>query len=199
MKVKLVAILVLATATAAYADDGAGRGGGLALGGAARSAAEGMRMTIWDAGSVAAGFASPSAGVGGAGGKGMQVGGFLAWRGDGYRFDATLAPSAGGNLAAGFGATAGALPGEPGTSYSLRLGADWAGDRFTVNPASGLGFADVVRPNSDVNLTVTINHSLTPGLSVIGTAEARRSVGATPDGLSGQNRFLFGAGLGYRF
>ena len=73
------------------------------------------------------------------------------------------------------------------------------GERFTVNPASGLGLAEVTAPNSDVNLTFTINHALTPNFSVIGTAEARRNVGSPTDGIATQNRFLFGAGLGYRF
>jgi len=170
------------------------------LGGAAQAPLDGNRVLVWDGGSLSAGFAQGGApSLGTVAGKGMQMGGFLAWRGEGYRFDATLAPALDGSFSAGVGASLGAVPGEVGTSYGVRLGAALAGERFTVNPASGLGLAQMVAPNNDVNLTVTVNHALTPSLSVIGTAEARRVVGSAPDGSAGQNHFSLGAGLGYRF
>lgn len=171
----------------------------LVVGGAAQ-ASEGTRLAGWGDGSLVAGV-SPMAGsaFGGLTARGMKTGGFLAWQADDYRLDASVAPSLDGSVIAGVGAVVGARPGQTGTSYGLRLGAAWLGDRFTVNPASGLGLADVVSPTSDVNLSFTVNHALTPSLSVIGTAEARRPVGSPADGVSVQSRFLVGAGLGYRF
>lgn len=198
-------MLGLLAVTPAVAADGVAGGAvpkGLSLGGAAPTSQD-ARVTVWNDGSVSAGvaplapapFASQSV-------KGMQMGGFLAWQSGEYRVDATVAPSLDGSIVAGLGAIVGPRSGSSGTSYGLRFGAAWLGERFTVNPASGLGLAEVVAPTSDVNLTFTVNHSLTPSLSVIGTAEARRGVGTTLEGVGGganQNRFLFGAGLGYRF
>jgi hypothetical protein len=170
------------------------------LGGAARSSLPGSRTVVWDGGNVVAGLArTPAWPLAATTPSGMQMGGFLAWQGEDYRLDASLTPSFNGRLAAGVGASAGAAPGELGTSYGVRFGAALAGERFTVNPASGLGLAEVEAPTHDINVTFTVNHALTPNLNVIGTAEARRSVGTPPEGGAAQNHFLFGAGLGYRF
>jgi hypothetical protein len=190
-------------ATTATAADGGGvpKVSSLALGGAAPST-DGTSLVGWGGGNLLAGV-SPvaSRAFSGQSSKGMQMGGFLAWQAEDYRVDATLAPSLDGSIIAGVGAAVGAKPGQIGTSYGLRLGAALLGDRFTVNPATGLALSEVVTPSSDVNLTFTVNHALTPSLSVIGTAEARRPVGSTPlDGAATmQGHFLFGAGLGYRF
>lgn len=196
---RLTLLFGLAASTAAWGADVPTGGSALSLGGAAQTA-EGGRLTLWDGGRLVAGVASPpTAGFTGRSASGMQMGGFLAWQSEDYRVDATLAPSLDGSVAAGLGAAYGARPGQVGTSYGVRLGAAWSGERFTVNPSSGLGLAEVVVPSSDVNLSFTVNHSLTPSLSLIGTAEARHAVGNQPDGATPQNRFLLGAGLGYRF
>lgn len=190
----------LVAATAAMAADG--KSSILVLGGAASSPAGVTRLGDWGNGSLVAGIAPLSGGAfSDMGAKGWQTGGFLAWQADGYRVDASLAPSFDGSVVAGLGAAVGAKPGQTGTSYGLRLGAAWLGERFTVNPTSGLaGVSEVVTPTSDVNLTFTVNHALTPNLSVIGTAAARRPVGNMAlEGGTTQSHFLLGAGLGYRF
>jgi hypothetical protein len=169
----------------------------LSWGGAAPTSGD-ATVTLWNGGGFSAGVA-PMPGRPLASGTGMQMGGFLAWQAGDYRVDAMLAPTLGGAVVAGLGAVMGSQPGAPGTSYGLHVGAAWVGEHFTVNPASGLGLAEVAAPTSDVNLTFTINHALTPSLSLTGTAEARRSVGMSLDGVANQNRFLFGAGVGYRF
>jgi hypothetical protein len=197
----LSVLLGIFATTAAGAADGGGASkvSSLTLGGAAQPA-EGTRLGAWGSGNLVAGVSPmPGAAFTSAPTKGMQMGGFLAWQAEDYRVDATLSPSFDGSVTAGLGAAVGAKPGQTGTSYGLRLGAAWLGERFTVNPASGLGLAEVVAPTSDVNLTFTVNHALTPSLSVIGTAEARRPVGTPLDGAVMQSQFLFGAGLGYRF
>ncbi len=200
MKSLIVASLLLAAAIgSAQAADGAQKASNWSLGGAASSAAEGARLTVWGDEGLAMGVAAPPPSALSENASGMQTGGFLAWRGDSYRLDATLAPSNVGTVAAGLGAAAGALPGELGPSYGLRLGAVWSADQFTLNPSSGASLAQVVAPANDVNLTFTVNHALTPNLSVVGTAEASRAMGPLPDSGVGLNHFLLGAGLGYRF
>ncbi len=198
--ISLLLGLIAATAVGAAEGEALSKASTLTLGGAAPST-EGMRLAGWGNGTLIAGVEPLATGAfGSLSSKGMQKGGFLAWQAEDYRVDASLAPAADGSVVAGLGAAVGAKPGQPGTSYGLRLGAAWLGERFTVNPASGLGLAEVVAPTSDVNLTFTVNHALTPNLSVIGTAAARRPVGTTPlDGATTQGQFLFGAGLGYRF
>jgi hypothetical protein len=169
----------------------------LSWGGAAPTA-EDARVTLWNGGSLAAGVAPVADGIlDRPNARGMQYGGFVAWQWGDYRVDATVAPSLGGSVVAGFGAAFGTNP--LGTSYGLHFGAARLGERFTVNPGSGLGLAEVNAPASDVNLTFTINHALTPSLNLVGTAEARRYIGLPGDGASALNRFQFGAGLGYRF
>lgn len=163
---------------------------------------EGTHITLWDEGNLMAGVTSMRVTpLDQTSANGMKRGGFLAWQTEGYRVDATLAPSMDGSVvAAAFGAAIGPRPGETGTSYGVQLGAAWVGDRFTVNPTTrGFGLSEVVAPSSDVNLSFTVNHRLTPSLSLIGTAEARRNVNMAVDGVTQQHRFLFGAGLGYRF
>ncbi len=201
-----VCLFGLLAATSAFAADAApesamGKAPGLSLGGAAPMLGDARTTTVWNnGGSLLAGVAPLGSGAFPLpGGKGMQMGGFLAWQSGDYRLDATVAPSLDGSVIAGLGAAYGARPGSMGTRYGLRFGAAWLGERFTVNPASGLGLAEVVAPTSDVNLTFTVNHSLTPSLSVIGTAEARRNAASPAEGIAAQNRFLFGAGLGFRF
>jgi len=192
--------ILAATAAAAAEGGDVSKASALAIGGAAQPS-EGTRLAGWGDGSLVAGVTPmPSSAFTNPSSKGMKMGGFLAWQADDYRFDASLSPSREGTVIAGLAAAVGARPGQTGTSYGLRLGAAWLGERFTINPAGGsLGLSDVVSPTSDVNLTFTVNHALTPSLSVIGTAEARRPVGTPADGVSVQSRFLVGAGLGYRF
>jgi len=193
--------ILAATAAGAAEGGDAPKVSTLAIGGAAQPS-EGTRLAGWGDGSLVAGVTPmPSSAFSNPSSKGMKMGGFLAWQADDYRLDASLSPSRDGSVVAGLAAAVGARPGQTGTSYGLRLGAAWLGERFTINPASGslVGLSDVVSPTSDVNLTFTVSHALTPSLSVIGTAEARRPVGTPADGVSVQSRFLVGAGLGYRF
>lgn len=196
-------LLMLAVASPARAADGATGAGSMSWGGVyqvAGNPASETHVTLWDRGNVYAGVAPAYSGMFGQQARGLRNGGFVAWQSEGYRLDAMVTPALDGSVVAGLEAAVGPRPGELGTSYGVRFGAAWIGDRFTVNPAtSGMGLAEIVAPSSDVNLSFTVNHSLTPSLSIIGTAEARRNVGNLPDGNVQQHRFLFGAGLGYRF
>jgi len=192
-------LVVMFAASAASAAEGALQRHDWSLGGAAFIGAEGARLTLWDGGSIAVGIASPPVALPSQQDRGnLQTGGFFAWHGDAYRLDATLA-AAGNGVNAGLGAAVGAFPGETGTSYGVRLGTAQSGERFTVNPTSRLGLTDAQTPLSDVNVSFTVNHALTPTFSLIGTAEARRPTGPMPDGGVAQKRYLLGAGLGIRF
>jgi outer membrane scaffolding protein for murein synthesis (MipA/OmpV family) len=161
-----------------------------------------VHTPIYENGSVSAGIATPSPSfltTGKTAANGLQIGGFMAWAGDGYRVDAQLDPMLDGRVSVNMGTSTGAGPGETGTNYDLRMGYVSVGPRFSVNPDNRLALTQVDSPAPGVNLTFTVNHALTPSLSVIGTAEARRNLGALPDGSVSQNQFLVGAGVGLRF
>lgn len=179
----------------------------LSLGGAALATSESARTTMWqsdDGVSAGLGPASSSLATSTFGAPGMQAGGFVAWQSSIYRIDATLYPNFDGQSMAGVGASVGALPGEPGTSYGVHIGTAWAAtDHFTINPASGLGLAELAAPTSNVSVSLTISHALTPNLNLIGLAEAQRSF--TNPALEGTGystsigRLVVGAGIGYKF
>jgi len=178
----------------------------LSLGGAALATSDASRTTVWQADDgMSAGVASPSASLASSvfGAPGMQAGGFLAWQSSIYRIDATLNPTFDGQTLAGVGASVGAMPGQEGTSYGLRIGTAFAStDRFTINPASGLGLAELAAPTNNVSLSLTINHALSPNLNLIGLAEAQRNFGNPAlDGSysTGIGRLVVGAGIGYKF
>jgi len=178
----------------------------LSLGGAALATSDASRVVVWQADdgvSAGLGPANSSLASSAFGVPGMQAGGFLAWQSSIYRLDATLNPNFDGQTMAAIGASVGAMPGEPGTSYGLHIGAALAStDHFTINPASGLGLAELAAPTNNVSLSLMVNHALTPNLNLIGLAEAQRNFGATPlDGSysSGIGRLVVGAGIGYKF
>lgn len=180
----------------------------LSLGGAAMAVSDSTRITMWqaDGGDLSAGLGSYSGNAAlsssAFGNSGMQAGGFLAWQSSIYRIDATLNPNFSGQTVAGIGASVGAPPGQEGTSYGLRVGGAWSSsDHFTINPVSGLGLADLAAPTNSLNVSLLINHALTPNLNLIGLAEAQRTFGYPLDGgySSGIGRLIIGAGIGYKF
>ncbi len=125
--------------------------------------------------------------------------GLFGWR-TGYKLDAGVQPNLIGGYTAGLGATLGAEPGKTGSDYTLRIGGGWGGDRFSVNPFSHLGVSEVATPNSDMALSFTYSRAILPGLSVTGTAEAHRPVGASlADPTGGSGQIVIGGGLGIRF
>ena len=178
----------------------------LSLGGAALAGADGARITMYQTDDgVSAGVGSTNVGLASSpfGTPGMQTGGFLAWQSSIYRIDATLNPTFDGQTVAGVGASIVPRPGELGTSYGLHIGTAWAStDRFTVNPASGLGLAEWAAPTNNLSVSLSVSHSLTPNLNLIGLAEAQRQFGNPAlDGSynSGIGRLVVGAGIGYKF
>lgn len=168
------------------------------LGGAALAASDSERITMWrDKDGMSAGIAPTTASW--ASTSGLQTGGFLAWQSSIYRVDATFSSNFDGQTVMGLGASID----DEGTRYGLRIGTAWAPtDRFTVNPASGLGLAELAAPTNNVNVSFLINHALTPNLSLMGLAEAQRSFGVSPldsNYNNGMARLIVGAGIGYKF
>ncbi len=179
----------------------------LSLGGAAMASSDSARITMWQTDDgLSAGIAANGASLAESwnAANGLQTGGFLAWQSSIYRIDATLnSGSITGQTILGLDASIGAQPGEEGTRYGLRIGTAWAPtDRFTINPASGLGLAELAAPTNKLNVSLLINHALTPNLNLIGLAEAQRTFGISPlDGNynSSMGRLIVGAGIGYKF
>jgi len=167
------------------------------LGGAALAASDGARITMWqDKDGMSAGIAPTTATWSNS--SGLQTGGFLAWQSSIYRVDATFSSSVDGQTIMGLGASID----DEGTRYGLRVGTAWAPtDRFTINPASGLGLAELAAPTNNVNVSFLVNHALTPNLSLIGLAEAQRTFGLSPlvNNYNGMGRLIVGAGIGYKF
>lgn len=173
------------------------------LGGAALAASDSARITMWQAdGGVSGGVAPASASLADSWNPngGLQTGGFVAWQSSIYRVDATMNSSVNGQTVMGLGAS---VDDEDGTRYGLRVGTAWTPtDRFTVNPASGFGLAELAAPTNNVNISLLVNHALTPNLNLIGLAEAQRTFGAAPldnSYNSGIGRLIVGAGIGYKF
>jgi hypothetical protein len=198
----IIALLASMVGSAAAVAEEAVRAQTWSLGGAAIASSDSSHYVIWsNSDGISAGVAPANASLAQApiGGAIMQTGGFLAWQSSIYRIDATLSPNWDGQMMAGLAASVGA---DSGTRYGLRVGTAWTTtEHFTLNPASGLGLAEMAAPNNNVNVSFLINHALTPNLTLIGLAEAQRSFGMSPldNSNTGLGRLVVGAGLGYRF
>jgi len=196
----IIALLVGLIGVGAHAEEPA-RAQTWSLGGAALAASDSARITIWQAeGGVSGGVAPTGASLAGSwnpNGR-LQTGGFVAWQSSIYRVDATMNSSANGQTVMGLGASVS----DDDTRYGLRVGTAWAPtDRFTINPASGFGLAELAAPTNNVNISLLVNHAITPNLNLIGMAEAQRSFGASPldNNYNGIGRLIVGAGIGYKF
>lgn len=202
----IIALLIgLIGVANAHAEE-AVRAQSLSLGGAALASSDSARITMWQTDDgISAGIAANGASLAESwnAANGLQTGGFLAWQSSVYRIDATFNSSVTGQTILGLDASIGAQPGEEGTRYGLRIGTAWAPtDRFTINPASGMGLAELAAPTNNLNVSLLINHALTPNLNLIGLAEAQRTFGVSPlDGSynSSMGRLIVGAGIGYKF
>ena len=117
-----------------------------------------------------------------------------------YRLDAALLPNFAGGYTAGVGAALGAMPGEPGGTYALRIGAGWLPDQYSPR-FGGLPSAGSPTPlANDVNMSLTYSRIVTPGLFVTGGAEAHRNLGGTAlDPAVETGQVILGGGVGLRF
>lgn len=100
------------------------------------------------------------------------------------RGDAT---ASGLDLGASYAGTAG--------TAAVKLGYEWAGrpSSFSPNP---MQMAPVIEPASDLSLTLSFTHDITPSLQMGGFAAATRS---EYEDRTTQQGFKLGAGMGLRF
>lgn len=127
----------------------------------------------------------------------LRLGGYVEYGlDDGWKLDGSLRSGFDGGLSGEAGISQGGTISSLDTDYVVRLGAEWGGDSFT--PAQALsGYED----SRDINLSLTLSHSITPNFTLSGTAAAKRmlSTEGQDAAAEGSHQFLFGAGLGYRF
>ena len=132
---------------------------------------------------------------------GFQLGGFAAIAVDRYRLDMSVRGVGGRGAEIGAG-LAGDVP-LTGSTYSVRLGAGWsdsAATSISVNPQGGALFDLDREAGPDVNLAFTAAHPITSSLSINGLAEARHLMGdPSTRMLRDDNRYMVGAGLGWKF
>jgi|GEM_PF-2862150 hypothetical protein len=133
---------------------------------------------------------------------GLIMGGYAAYAFHDLQFSSSLKGNSSVS-AADFGASYdGGILGLEGIA-AFRLGYEWGAlpQAFSVNPAqAGLsdldGIYDPTRPVSDLSLTFSFTHDVTPALSLGGFAAAGRQ---GEDGQEPESSLRFGAGVGVKF
>lgn len=127
----------------------------------------------------------------------MSLGGYTSYMFNDLRLSSSLRNESMGQSADLSAAFAGAFMGLDGTA-ALRLGYEWGGGgSFSPNPAQmGVNAFDGYRPGSDLSLSLSLTHDVTPGFSFGGFAAANRGDQETERAQSG---FSLGAGLGLKF
>lgn len=183
------AIGAAASARAASSDEGHA----LVMGGALNFAQSAAAHDLWGGErGLAVGYLSvPSEAVTAVSGA-YGVGGYLAWSGDGYRLSATLRSFGDGGISAGLGASTGS------TSYGVSLDG-LLGGVLPLAPATNPLDGSPARLGSDVGVSFTVNHALSSGLSLMGTAETRHIVPTGIDAGPSSSDVVVGAGVGLRF
>jgi len=197
MRCLIALCLVTLTALPALAGDAAPSrprlvGGGIDLLQAdfARGAGGGERRAeVFGSGPFSAGGVS--------GPERMALGGYTSYLFDDVRLSSSLkggGPSQAADLSA---AASGAFMGIDGT-VAVRLGYEWGNaGSFSPNPAQmGVNAFDGYRPGSDLSLSLSLTHDVTPGFSFGGFAAASHG---DSDETKAQSGFTLGAGVGLKF
>jgi len=209
----LLVLAFLATASSAVALETGNRlvpgGAPSALSGESYRASLGeSRLPLYSSGGYSVGVvAEPTSRASGAlpfsGGRGpLAVGGYVAYSlGNEASLSSSLR-SDGGLAAADISAAyRGGLIGSDATA-AISLGARWRNQLsggFSPNPAQSLGLSSINPTGSrasDLNLSISLRHQVTPTLSLGGVAEAYSPTGGETGAYPG---VMFGAGMGYRF
>lgn len=133
---------------------------------------------------------------GGASPSGFLMGGYLAYSLSDYSLDAKWRDDGVGGSAGGVGASYGASLGGA-TAYAVRVGAGW-GEAGSFSPnAVAHGESGI---NSEVNVSVSLTHAITPNMYLNGMAGAARPLGSQDPSIdAGSRDYRIGAGLGLRF
>lgn len=160
-----------------------------------------IRNELFSAGNFSAGAVSGSSAAADRNG-GLTMGGYAAYAFRDLQFSSSVKGNAEAS-AADFGASyVGDVMGVTGIA-AFRLGYEWGAMplAFSVNPAqAGLsafnGAYDPTRPASDLSLTLSFTHDVTPSLSLGGFAAAGRQ---EEEGQPVESSLRFGAGVGLKF
>jgi hypothetical protein len=158
------------------------------------------RVPLASTGKLSAGALSgPSAGLAlpfGLPGSSLAVGGYVAYGNGNTQLSSSLRSdgiSRGANVSASWG---GDILGVD-SKASLSLGMNRS-DLGRISPNSqhpSLTLADPYSDGSDINMSLSLIHQVSPSFSVGGMAGANRSSGSESSG----SGLMLGAGLGYRF
>lgn len=127
----------------------------------------------------------------------MALGGYTSYMFNDVRLSSTVKGDSWGQSADLSAAYSGAFMGIDGTAM-LRMGYEWgSAGSFSPNPAQmGVTAFDGYRPGSDLSLSLSLTHDVTPGFSFGGFAAANRGETETERAQAG---FSLGAGLGLKF
>lgn len=127
----------------------------------------------------------------------MAIGGYTSYMFNDVRLSSSFKADSLGQSADLAAAYSSAFMGIDGTAM-LRMGYDWGGaGSFSPNPAQmGVTAFDGYRPGSDLSLSLSLTHDITPGFSFGGFAAANRGEAEAERAQSG---FSLGAGLGLKF
>lgn len=196
MRVALLALCGLAAAPAFAGEAARPR---LVVGGMDLSQPE-IRNEVFEAGAFSAGTVSGTTSE--RSGERMVMGGYTAYAFRDLQFSSSLKGNS-AISAADFGASYdGGIMGVEGIA-AFRLGYEWGAMplAFSVNPAqnglSAFGASyDPTRPASDLSLTFSFTHEVTPALSLGGFAAAGRQ---GEEGQPPESSLRFGAGVGLKF
>ncbi|OAN59540.1 hypothetical protein [Magnetospirillum moscoviense] len=194
----LTVLCVCALAAApAFAEDGASSrprlvGGGIDLLKADFARGAGMgesQAEIFGKGAFSAGAVS--------GPERMAIGGYTSYMFNDIRLSSSLKSDPVGHSADLSAAYSGAFMGIDGTAL-VRMGYEWgSAGSFSPNPAQmGVTAFDGYRPGSDLSLSLSLTHDITPGFSFGGFAAANRG---EVEAERAQSGFSLGAGLGLKF
>lgn len=159
------------------------------------------RLPLASAGKLSAGALSgPSAGIPmpsfGLPGSSLAVGGYVAYGSGNAQVSSSLRSdgiSRGANVSASWGGDI--LGVDSKASLSLGMNRTELGRISPNSQHPSLSLADPYHDGSDINMSLSLIHQVSPSLSVGGMAGANRASGNESTG----SGLMLGAGLGYRF
>jgi hypothetical protein len=127
----------------------------------------------------------------------MSLGGYTSYMFNDVRLSSSVKGDAFGQAADFSAAYSGAFMGVDGTA-AVRLGYEWgSAGSFSPNPAQmGVNAFDGYRPGSDLSLSLSLTHDITPAFSFGGFAAASHG---DHDEAKAQSGFTLGAGVGVKF
>jgi hypothetical protein len=127
----------------------------------------------------------------------MSLGGYASYLFNDMRLTTSLKGDEAGRSAHFDASYSSVFFGIDGTA-AFRIGYEWGGESgFSPNPAQmGVNVFDGLRPGSDLSLSLSLTHDVTPAFSLGGFAAASQG---DSDAFRTPSEFTLGAGLGLKF